>query len=91
MTEDHITHEEWLTRNERLAAEQVAHASKTPNRWIPSPELRLWIYGVILAVVPLLVLLGIVTEEVGGHIVLIAAAVLSVGANALALANIPRE
>jgi hypothetical protein len=49
---------------------------------------RAWIYRVVLAGVPLLVTLGLLTGEVAGHILTIAAAVLGVAAPALALGNI---
>lgn len=62
----------------------------TPNKWIPSPRVRSWIYGIVAAVVPLLGVLGVVTPDVGGHILNIAGAVLGVGALALANANTPK-
>lgn len=62
----------------------------TPNKWIPSPRVRSWIYGIVAAVVPLLGVLGVVTPDVGGHILTIAGAVLGVGALALANANTPK-
>ena len=32
-----------------------ARATTTPNRWIPSPAARLWLYGIAVAVAALLV------------------------------------
>ena len=49
---------------------------------------RAWLYGVLGALVPLLVTLGIVSEGVAAHISLIAAAVLAVGPSAMALGNL---
>lgn len=49
---------------------------------------RAAIYRVAVAVVPLLVALGVFTNEIGGYILNIVAAVLSVGATSLALKNV---
>lgn len=49
---------------------------------------RTAIYRVAVATVPLLVALGVFTNEVGGYILNIAAAILSVGATSLALKNV---
>jgi hypothetical protein len=56
-----------------------------------SPNTRSWIYGVVGTIVPLLVTLGVLTGEVAGHVLAIAAAVLSVGSSALAYANVSRS
>ncbi len=52
---------------------------------------RAWIYGIVGAVVPLLVTLGVLTGEVAGHVMAIAASLLAVGSSALAMANVPHE
>jgi hypothetical protein len=52
---------------------------------------RAWIYGIVGAVVPLLVTLGVLTGEVAGHVMAIAASLLAVGSSALAMANVPYE
>lgn len=49
---------------------------------------RAWLYGVLGALVPLLVTLGIITEGVAAHISLIVAAVLAIGPSTLALSNL---
>lgn len=54
------------------------------------PEIRRWIYGVIAAVVPLLVMVGTLTDEVAQQVMNIAAAVLTVGGSALAISNVPK-
>lgn len=53
-----------------------------------TPEVRLWIYRVIAAAVPLLVTLGIITDEVGGHIMAVGASILALGGSLLAAANV---
>lgn len=55
------------------------------------PEVRRWIYGVIAAIVPLLVMIGSLTDEVAQQIMNITAAVLAVGGSALAISNVPNE
>lgn len=56
---------------------------------IQNPETRRWIYGIIAALVPLLVTLGTLTDEVAGQLLNILAAVLTVGGSTLAIANVP--
>jgi hypothetical protein len=55
------------------------------------PETRRWIYGIIAAVVPLLVTLGTITGEVAGQLLNIAAASLAIGGSALAISNVPKN
>lgn len=71
-------------------AEAKQRATHTPNTWIPSPAVRAWLYGIIAAAVPLLVLLGVFSTEVGAHVLNIAAAFLAIGGLALAAKNTPR-
>jgi hypothetical protein len=56
-----------------------------------SATTRSWIYRVIMAVVPLLVTLDIITSEIAGHVLSIAAAILAMGGSALAMANVTPE
>lgn len=58
-----------------------------PSRIIHDEAKRKHIYRVVIATIPLLVILGVLTEEVAGQVALIAAAVLGVGASSLADAN----
>lgn len=67
-----------------------ARAIETPNRWITSPTARAWVYGLVAAAVPLLVLLGVFTTEVGAHVLNIAAAFLAIGGLSLAAKNTPK-
>jgi uncharacterized membrane protein YjjB (DUF3815 family) len=53
-----------------------------------SADTRKWIYDVCMAVIPLLVILGFLNNEVAGQVMLIAAAVLGTGSNLLARANV---
>jgi uncharacterized membrane protein len=53
------------------------------------PKTRKWIYGIIAALVPLLVTLGILSPELSKDLIAIAAAVLTVGGSALAIKNVP--
>jgi hypothetical protein len=53
-----------------------------------SATTRSWVYRVLMAVVPLLVTLDIITGEIAGHVLSIAAAVLAMGGSALAMANV---
>lgn len=58
---------------------------------MPNAKTRKYIYGVVGTVTPLLVTLGIVSGEVAGHILAIAASVLALGSSALAISNAKDE
>ena len=55
------------------------------------PETRKWIYGVIASVVPLLVVLGLLSENLAFPILDVIAALLTVGGSALAIKNVPNK
>lgn len=74
----------------RTRAEAKERATITPNRWVPSPAVRAWLYGIVAAVVPLLVLLGVFSSEIGAHVLNVAAAFLAIGGLALAARNTPK-
>ncbi|WP_258933179.1 hypothetical protein [Nesterenkonia pannonica] len=61
------------------------------DRIITDRTKRKYIYGIVLAVLPLLVAYGIFDEGTSGTVALIAAAVLGVGESSLALANTPKK
>ena len=73
----------------RTRAEAKARATVTPNRWIPSPAARQWLYGVLVTLAPVGVTYGLVTAEEGGMWLAVASAVLGLG-NLLAVRNVPR-
>lgn len=60
-----------------------------PNRWIPSPAARKWLYGIAVAVVALFTTLGTLSEPVARSILDIVAAVVSIGSLSLAQVNTP--
>lgn len=62
---------------------------EVPNRMVPSPALRNWVYGVLIAVGGLLVALGVLQDEVWVQVVNVLAAVFVIGGGALARANTP--
>jgi hypothetical protein len=55
------------------------------------PQTRKLIYGVIAAVVPLLVAFGTIAEPLAGQILAVAAAILTVSGSALAIQNVPKD
>ena len=57
----------------------------------PTPATRKWIYGLIAAIVPLLVVLGILSEELASPILNVFAALLTIGGSALAMRNVPTD
>lgn len=48
-------------------------------KWMPSPAVRLWIYGVITAGVPLLIAYGVLSQEVAPLWIALAASFLGTG------------
>ena len=61
----------------------------TPNRWVPSPAVRLWLYGILTALAALGVGYGIVTAEQSGLWLALGSALLGAG-NLIAAGNTPR-
>ncbi len=61
----------------------------TPNRWIPSPAARLWLYSVLVALAPIGVAYGIMTAEESGLWLTVASALLGAG-SLLAAGNVPK-
>lgn len=49
---------------------------------------RAWVYGIIVALVPLLVAVGTITGDIAQLILNVAAAILAVGGSTLALSNL---
>jgi hypothetical protein len=54
-------------------------------------QTRKYIYAIVGSIVPLLVTLGVISGDVAGHILAIAASVLALGTSALALNNITED
>ncbi len=65
------------------------HASTTPNRLVPSPAVRQWIYNVFIAALAVAAGYGIISAESGGLWVTFAAAVLELPV-VTARANVPK-
>jgi hypothetical protein len=63
---------------------------QTPNRWIPDPAVRRWLYGVVVAMIPVLVLFGLISPESVQLWLNLAAAILGLGTTALATVNTPK-
>ena len=55
------------------------------------PQTRKYVYAIVGSVVPLLVTLGIISGEIAGHILAIAASILALGGSVLAMNNINEE
>jgi hypothetical protein len=53
-----------------------------------TPEVRKSIYGLVAAGVPVLVIIGAISDDVAQQVLTIAAAVLAVGGSSLAFANV---
>lgn len=73
------------------ATRAQAKATRTPNRWVPRPEFRLWLYRVLGAVGPLVVFYGWASTEEVALWLGVGATILGTPAAALAAANVPRD
>lgn len=56
-----------------------------------TPHTRKWIYGIIAALVPMLVTLGYLSPDIAKELLAVAAAILTVAGSALAIKNVPEE
>ena len=54
---------------------------------MPTPEVRMWLYRVGAAVIPLLVILGLLSDDVAQQVLLVVAALLAAGEGTMAAAN----
>jgi uncharacterized membrane protein len=59
---------------------------KDGNWW--TSERRAWLYKIAVALVPLLVAVGLVTQDIAALILNVVAALLAVGAGGMALTNV---
>lgn len=66
------------------------HAAQTPNRWIPSPKVRGYVYRVAAAAGPVVLFYGLMTAHEYALWLGLGGTVLSVP-QALAAANTPKE
>lgn len=53
------------------------------------PATRKWLYGIAAAVIPLLVIGGLFTNEQGAAVLNVIASVLAIGTSTLAIKNVP--
>ena len=58
---------------------------------MPNAKTRKYIYGIIGTITPLLVTLGVLSNEVAGHLLAIAASILTLGGSMLAINNASDE
>lgn len=74
----------------RAEAAAQRESADVPNRWIPNPAARRWLYGVLTAAGPLVVFYGLASAQ---EVVLwlgLGATILGTPAAALASANVPK-
>lgn len=68
----------------------MSNPTETPNKWIPRPAIRAWLYGIAITVGALLVGYGVLTAEQSGLWLSLVGAILT-GSNAVAAKNLPRR
>lgn len=72
-------------------AEARELATTTPNRWIPRPEIRAWIFRIVIAVGPIVVFYGLMTADEIALWIGLGGTILGTPAASLAAANVPRD
>lgn len=70
---------------------QAKLATATPNRWVPRPELRAWLYRILAAAGPVVVFYGLATSEEVALWIGLGGTILATPAGALASANTPKD
>jgi len=63
---------------------------ETPNKWIPSPEVRKWIFGILAAAGPLVVFYGLATQEEVALWLGLGATIIGTPGASLAARNVPQ-
>lgn len=67
-----------------------ARANRTPNRWIPSPSARAWVYAILASAGPIVTFYGLASAEEVALWLGLGATILGTPAASLAAANLPR-
>lgn len=65
--------------------------AETPNKWIPSPQLRRWIFAILASIGPVLVFYGLATSEEIALWLGIGGTILGTPAGSLAARNVPTK
>lgn len=65
----------------------ATEVTKIDGVWVAHESTRRWLYGIVAALVPVLITLDMLTQDLADGILSVAAAVLAVGSSALATAN----
>lgn len=79
-----------MTDNTPQTRAESKLATDTPNRWVPRPEFRLWLYRVLAAAGPIAVFYGLATSEEVALWIGLGGVILATPAGALAAANTPK-
>lgn len=69
--------------------ESEENPNTVPNKWIPSMKVRMWIYGILVALAALGVFYGLITIAEGGLWLALGAAILGIGHLLAARNSIP--
>lgn len=74
-----------------MSSRAALRPTRTPNKWIPSPKARIWVFRSIAAAGPLVVFYGLATSEEVALWLGLGATILGTPAASLASANVPRD
>lgn len=70
---------------------RAALRERTPNRWIPRPGIRLWLFRTLAALGPIVAFYGLMSHEEIALWLGAGGTILGTPAGALASANVPRD
>ena len=74
-----------------MSTRAALRPTRTPNKWIPSPTARIWVFRSIAAAGPLVVFYGLATSEEVALWLGLGATILGTPAATLAERNVPRD
>lgn len=63
------------------------NSTPTAPDWF-TPKTRAWLYGIVAAVVPLLIALGALSDDIGQLVLNVVAALLAIGSSTMARAHV---
>lgn len=74
-----------------MSTRAALRPTRTPNRWIPSPAVRRWLFRSIAAAGPLVVFYGLATADEVALWIGLGATIFGTPPSTLASVNVPRD
>lgn len=74
-----------------MSTRAALRPTRTPNKWIPSPKARRWVYGVLASAGPVVMFYGLASAAEVAVWLGLGAMILGTPVGVLASANAPRD